>query len=106
MPESKVTLQTRDGACPAYVFRPDSGAGPWPGVLVFMDGIGIRPAMLEVGARIAARGYFVLLPDLFWRAGPYEPMDAKRVFVDPELRKQLMERYFAVASSAKVMADT
>ena len=45
---SKVEIETKDGTCPSYVYRP-SGAGPWPAVLVFMDGLGIRPAMLELG---------------------------------------------------------
>lgn len=40
-----------------------------------MDGLAIRPAMLQLGERLAMHGYFVLLPDLLCRAGPYEPMD-------------------------------
>ena len=101
----KIEIQTRDGRCPSYVYRP-SGQGPWPAVLVFMDGLGIRPAMLEVGDRLATHGYFVLLPDLFYRSGPYEPMDPHTVFTDPEKRKVLMEKFFAHATSANVMSDT
>lgn len=100
----RTVIRTRDGDCPGYVYRPP-GSGPWPGVLVFMDGIGIRPAMLELGARLAGYGYFVLLPDLFYRSGPYEPMDARTVFTDPEKRKVLMEK-FALATPANVMSDT
>jgi carboxymethylenebutenolidase len=70
-----------------------------------MDGLAIRPAMLEVGERLAKNGYFVLLPDLFYRSGPYEPMDAKKVFTDPEARKGLMEK-FALATAANVMSDS
>ena len=101
----KISIETRDGSCPAYVYRPD-GNGPWPGVLVFMDGIGIRPAMLEIGERLAAGGYFVLLPDLYYRSGPYAPMDAKTVFTDPEQRKVLMEKFMSQATPANVMSDT
>ena len=100
-----IEIKTRDGACPAYEYRPD-GNGPWPGVLVFMDGLGVRPAMLEVGARLAAHGYFALLPDLFYRSGPYEPMDPHSVFTDPEKRKVLMENFFAHATVANIMSDT
>ncbi len=100
-----IDIRTRDGHCPAYVFRPQ-GDGPWPAVLVFMDGIGIRPAMLAVGERLAAAGYFVLLPDLFYRSGPYAPMNAKTLFTDPEQRRVLMEKYFALATPDKVMSDT
>ncbi len=101
----KIEIKTRDGVCPAYVYRP-SGTGPWPGVLVFMDGLGIRPAMLEIGERLAKQGYFVLVPDLFYRSGPYAPMDPQSVFSDPEQRKVLMEKFFGPASPANVMADT
>ena len=100
----KIEIKTRDGICPSYVYRPP-GRGPWPAVLVFMDGIGIRPAMLEVGERLATYGYFVLLPDLFYRSGPYAPMDPHTVFTDPEKRKVLMEKYFGPASPPNVMSD-
>ncbi len=101
----RVEIETRDGRCPSYVFRP-SGVGRWPGALVFMDGLGIRPAVIELGARLATHGYFVLLPDLFYRSGPYEPMDPYTVFSVPEKRKVLMEKFFGPASSANVMSDT
>ena len=103
--QSKVQIRTRDGSCPAYVYRPASGA-PWPAVLVYMDGLGIRPAMLELGQRLADLGYFVLLPDLFYRSGPYEPMDPATTFSDPEKRKVLFEKFFGPASPANVMSDT
>src|SRR4051812_20316342 len=50
---------------------------------MYMDGVGIRPAMLEVGERLATYGYLVLLPDLCYPSGPYEPMNAAQVFADP-----------------------
>jgi carboxymethylenebutenolidase len=102
---SNVDIVTRDGRCPSYVYRP-SGEGPWPAVLVYMDGLGIRPAMLEVGQRLATHGYFALLPDLFYRSGSYEPMDPHSVFSDPEKRKVLSEKFFAHVSPANIMSDT
>jgi carboxymethylenebutenolidase len=102
---NKIDINTRDGVCPAYVYRPP-GSGPWPGVLVYMDGPGIRPAVLELGERLATYGYFVLLPDLFYRAGPYEPMNPHTLFSDPEQRKMLMEKFFARATQALTMSDT
>src|SRR5271163_2552556 len=101
----KIEIKTRDGLCPSFIFRP-AGSGPWPGVLVFMDGLGIRPAMLEIGERLAAHGYYALLPDLFYRSGPYAPMDPHSVFTDPEKRKILMEKFFASATQANIMSDT
>jgi carboxymethylenebutenolidase len=101
----QIEIATKDGACRAYVYRP-AGKGPWPAVLVYMDGLGIRPALLELGERLATLGYFVLLPDLFYRSGPYEPMDPHTVFSDPDKRKVLMEKYFALATPANIMSDT
>jgi carboxymethylenebutenolidase len=102
---ARIEIETKDGSCPSYVSRP-AGSGPWPAVLVFMDGIGIRPAMLELGERLASLGYFVLLPDLFYRSGPYEPMNPHTLFSDPEQRKVLMEKFFAFATQANIMSDT
>ena len=101
----KIEIKTRDGLCPAYVYRPQ-GKGPWPAVLVFMDGIGIRPAILAIGERLASHGYFVLLPDLYYRSGPYAPMNPATVFSDPAERKVLMEKYLGLATAANIMSDT
>jgi carboxymethylenebutenolidase len=100
----RTNIRTADGLCPAYAAHPE-GVGPWPAVLMFMDGIGIRPAMFEIASRLSTYGYFVLLPDLYYRAGPYEPMNALTIFSDPEARRVLSEKFFAVATAANVMAD-
>jgi len=102
---NKIAIDTRDGTCPGYVYSPAT-PGPWPAVLVFMDGIGIRPAMLELGERLATYGYYVLLPDLYYRSGPYEPMDPHEMFADPEKRKVLMDKFLALATPAHIMSDT
>ena len=104
MKQEKLAIPTRDGACPSYLFRP-AGKGPWPPVLMFMDGIGIRPAMLEIGEQLASHGYLVLLPDLYYRSGAYESMNAKTVFVDPAQRKVLQEQFMSKATLPNLMSD-
>lgn len=101
----KTEIKTRDGVCRSFVFRP-AGDGPWPAVLMYMDGQGIRPAMLEVAERLSTHGYVVLLPDLFYRSGPYEPVDPAVLHKDPDLRKAHREKYMAPATSSAVMSDT
>lgn len=101
-----IEITTADGICPSYVFRPAQGNGPWPAVLVYMDGVGIRPAMLDVAIRLSKSGYFALLPDLYYRAGRYEPMDARTAFSDPEQRKILSAKFSSHISPAKTMSDT
>jgi carboxymethylenebutenolidase len=65
---TRIDIKTKDGICPSYVYRP-AGDGPWPAALVYMDGVGIRPAMLDLAERLSTYGYFVLLPDYFYRSG-------------------------------------
>ncbi|MCJ2011509.1 dienelactone hydrolase family protein [Methylobacterium sp. J-076] len=79
MPIEQVTIRTRDGVCPSHVVTPASG-GPWPAVFFYMDAGGIRPAMLDMAQQLADAGYIVLLPDLFYRYGPYGPFVPKDVF--------------------------
>ncbi len=90
MPRTDVSITMRDGVCPASVFTPASGVGPWPAVIFFMDGLGIRPVMWEMGQRLADGGYLVLLPDLYYRLGSYPPMVPAEVLADPKRREELM----------------
>ena len=105
MPRLELTIPTSDGTCPASLFTPATGAGPWPGVIFFMDGLGIRPAMWEMGQRLADAGYAVLLPDAYYRQGPYEPLVPAEVFADPDARAALMERVGSLTRERKI-ADT
>lgn len=73
MPKEQISLTTNDGECPVYVFSPE-GSGPWPAAIFYMDGGGIRPVQLEMAERLSAAGYVVVLPDLFYRYGPYGPL--------------------------------
>ncbi len=104
----KIDIETRDGACPGYVFTPEDpsyGQGPWPVVIMLMDGPGIRPALFDMAQCLAQSGYFVLLPDLFYRAGPYPPMDTKRVWSNAELRNAHRDTFMSTATPPNVMSD-
>ena len=105
MARTPVEIRTDDGICPASVFRPSGSAGPWPGVLMYMDGVGMRPALFPIAQRIADAGHVVLLPDLFYRAGPYEAPDAKTLFSDPAAR-DAFRKIGSTATAANVMRDT
>ena len=66
MREEAVEIRTSDGTADGFVFRPDTTA-PLPGVIQLTDGIGIRPAHHDISRRIAAEGYAVLMPNIFYR---------------------------------------
>jgi len=79
MPQESITVRTPDGEMPVTVLTPE-GAGPWPAVIVYMDAGGIRPALIDMGRRLADAGYVVCVPDLFYRAGRYGPFDPRELF--------------------------
>jgi carboxymethylenebutenolidase len=79
MQHQQVTIRTRDGVCPTHVFKPD-GEGLWPAAIFYMDGLAIRPALFDMAGRLADGGYVVLMPDLYYRLGHYEPLVPKDVF--------------------------
>jgi carboxymethylenebutenolidase len=106
MSRNTLAITTSDGACPASLFMPDGGGGgPWPGVLMFMDGIGMRPTLFPIAQRIADAGYVVLLPDLFYRAGPYEAPEPKLLFSDPAVR-DAFRKVVQMPATAAIMSDT
>jgi carboxymethylenebutenolidase len=84
----ELDVQTADGVAHAWTYR--GGEDPRPAVLVYTDAYGVRPAMQVMAERIAGLGYFVLLPNVFYRAGSYPPFDAATVWSDPSERERLM----------------
>lgn len=104
MTREDVEIRTRDGLCPTSVFTP-RGAGPWPAVIFYMDGLGIRPTLFEMCDRIARDGYVVLLPDMFYRAGRYAPLDPKVALASSDFRKEFAH-LFGSTDNARAAQDT
>jgi carboxymethylenebutenolidase len=63
-----VDIATADGAMETFITHPERG-GPFPAVLMLMDAPGIREELRDMARRLATIGYFVLLPNLYYRAG-------------------------------------
>lgn len=83
--ETDVMVPTPDGSADAVLLHP-SGAGSWPAVLMWPDILGLRPVFREMGRRLAAEGYTVLVPNPFYRtrrapvvSGPFDFNDRKQV---------------------------
>ena len=68
MYERDVSIVTRYGIQPGFAACPD-GSGPFPPVIFYMDAPGFREELRNMARRIAAQGYFCLLPDLYYRLG-------------------------------------
>ena len=89
MPQRDVLISTPDGTCDATLHTP-AGSGPWPAVIMFPDAGGVRDTFHVMAQRLADLGYAVLLPNIYYRAGAYEPFDLTTVFTVPEERDRLM----------------
>ena len=63
--ETDVEIKTPDGMCDAAFIHPTGGSHP--GVVIWTDAFGLRPSMRDIGKRIAAEGYTVLVPNPFYR---------------------------------------
>jgi carboxymethylenebutenolidase len=94
MPVENVDITTADGVADAYLARPDDQ--PHPGVLFIMDAYGLRPTIGEMIERIAADGYVVLAPNIFYRAGraPVLPMPD---LSDPDQRTEFFANVRSLA---------
>ena len=87
---TEVEVRTPDGLCDAVLYHP-AGKGTWPAVLIWTDIFGLRPAFRDMGKRLAAQGYVVLVPNPFYRTrkAPVFEADLKFDFANPADRAKL-----------------
>ena len=89
MIERQLDVATKDGKCTTFIVHPDR-SGPHPVIVFLMDAPAIREELRDMARRFATSGYYVMLPNLYYRAGVMElgPMNP-----DPESpwRKQMFE---------------
>lgn len=76
--EKDVTIKTADGTCDATFIHPAAGAHA--GVIVWPDAFGLRPAMRDIGRRIASEGYSVIVPNPFYRVAKSPVFDSASSF--------------------------
>jgi carboxymethylenebutenolidase len=89
MTQRSVEVETADGTCPASLSIP-GGQGPWPGAIMFPDAGGMRDTMRQLGERLSDLGYVVLVPDFYYRNGPYQPVDMRTAFSNKETAEKIM----------------
>jgi carboxymethylenebutenolidase len=89
MPSIANTVTTPDGTCPVTLHTPN-GSGPWSAVIMYPDAGGVRDLFQDMAARLAGFGYAVLLPDVYYRNGDWQPFSMATAFADPDERNRLM----------------
>ncbi|HZE37578.1 MAG TPA: dienelactone hydrolase family protein [Stackebrandtia sp.] len=85
-----IDIPTPDGTADAYIAHPGDGARH-PGVLFYMDAIGLRPNIHEMAERLASEGYFVLAPNVFYRHGRAPVVEVPDL-AEPEARAPFFQK--------------
>jgi carboxymethylenebutenolidase len=99
--EKDVDVPMASGVSDSALFYPE-GKGPWPAVLVWTDILGLRPVFREMGRRLAAEGYVVLVPNPFYRNAKAPVVDGSFDFSKPEDRAKVMPMAAALTADANI----
>jgi carboxymethylenebutenolidase len=102
-----IEIKTAEGVADSYLARPDDGRA-YPGVLFLIDAFGLRPQIEAMADRIAAAGYVVLAPNVFYRAGraPVVSLDG---LGDPDRRGEVFRRVMPLLkelTTERIVADS
>jgi len=103
MIDSQVDIETRDGKVTTFITHPERG-GPFAVIIFYMDAPAIREELRDMARRLGTSGYYVMLPNLYYRAGV---MELGPINPDPESPER--KRMFALMNSINiplVMEDT
>ena len=102
---SDVRIPMAGGFAEAAFFHPAKGA--WPGVLLWTDAYGLRPATREMGRRLAAQGYAVLVPNPFYRVADLSALGTltNLSFQNEQERARLMQLMGSVKPAGTAEQD-
>ncbi|MFI6588436.1 dienelactone hydrolase family protein [Embleya sp. NPDC050493] len=106
MPTKTLHIPTADGRADAFAAFPDGGER-YPGVLMYADGFGIRPVLRELAHELAEHGYYVLVPNLFYRHGP-APVIELPEYIGEEVRPAVFGRLMPLIeahTAERVLSD-
>ena len=103
MIDQQIEIPTKDGHTTTFITHPERG-GPFPVIIFYMDAPAIREELRDMARRLGTAGYYVMLPNLYYRSGVMElgPLPA-----DPEAPER--KRMFRLMNSINipmVMEDT
>ena len=99
--EQDVVIETTAGHVDAYFVHPAKGS--FPGVLIWPDAFGLRPAFRQMARRLAESGYAVLVPNPFYRSERAPVFPAGASFSDPDTRDKVMSLMAALTPDVQFM---
>jgi carboxymethylenebutenolidase len=103
MIDQQIDIPTKDGHTTTFISHPERD-GPHPVILFYMDAPGIREELRDMARRLATSGYYVMLPNLYYRS---DVMELGPLPADPEAPER--KRMFGFMNSINiplVMEDT
>ncbi|MGW3040168.1 dienelactone hydrolase family protein [Kitasatospora sp. NPDC001159] len=106
MSSKTLLIPTTDGQADAFAAVPEHG-GRHPGVLLYPDAFGIRPVLRELARELAGHGYYVLVPNFFYRHGP-APVVELPEHIGEEVRPELVARLMPLIkthTAERVLSD-
>jgi carboxymethylenebutenolidase len=103
MLERQLDIATKDGRMSTFVVHPERG-GPFPVILFYMDAPAIREELRDMARRFATVGYYVMLPNLYYRSGVMELGPLPADMNSPE--RQRMVALMESLTIPKIMDDT
>ena len=106
MKEYEVEIATSEGSLDTFVCHPEEG-GPFPAIIMYMDAPGIREELRDMARRIATVGYFVILPNLYYRTGRegHYGFDLERIRSD-DAQLQNMFKIMNETTNERMVDDT
>ncbi|GFE21480.1 dienelactone hydrolase family protein [Streptomyces nigrescens] len=106
MPTKTLQIPTADGRADAFAVFPDHGERH-PGVLMYADAFGIRPVLREMARELAEHGYYVLVPNFFYRHGP-APLIELPEYIGEEVRPAVVDKLMPLIeahTAERVLSD-
>src|SRR5258707_5010363 len=96
MIDQQIDIPTKDGKTTTFITHPERG-GPFPVIIFYMDAPGIREELRDMARRLATSGYYVMLPNMYYRSGA---MELGPINPDPESPER--KRMFSLMGSLTI----
>ena len=105
MVEQQLNIPTRDGETTTFITHPERG-GPHPVILFYMDAPAIREELRDMARRLACVGYYVMLPNLYYRSGVMELGPMAGPDIDVAALRETMFGFMNALTIPLIMSDT
>ena len=106
MQEREAQIKTNNGVVDTFICHPDEG-GPFPPIIIYMDAPGMREELRDMARRLGTVGYYVMLPNLYYRTGREGEYgyDLAKIRIDDAEREKMFQ-VMRTLTNASIVSDT